>query len=301
MTPLSLLANQALAWDRVFPLNLRNNNSQPVQVTLLDTDSNCYEGSPPLGENFTIDAHSSYRMTLARVQGHGCNGNQGEFTLRVKPGTGDNGEKTDVHLDFDNGGGLEITPGKPNVYPGTLSAKDPGDQSYTFSMVRIPDVKADAARGSWTLICEGICNRSVAETISNEVRNETKMTDQVRDAIATSLEAGVNFKAISASAKVEMTHERTVGHEMSQSFMRGETNTDTSNFIFTQDDMDRYNIDSVWQWIATTVVKDDTGRRVEVAVVRSNKFTCTPDGDAPTYYPGDPKHLKACATKTQPE
>lgn len=67
------ICNQA----RCFPLFIRNGLTVPVTWTLLP--KNCYEGTLPAP--FTVQPGASYQISLARVQGNGCDGNQGEFGL----------------------------------------------------------------------------------------------------------------------------------------------------------------------------------------------------------------------------
>lgn len=289
----AVFSNQAMAANRIFDLYIENSDSKPVTITISSEDNNCYEGTPGVGEVFqNVIPKGRVKITLARVQGHGCNGKQGEFSLVFDPGVG---VKTIQHFDFDNDGGLELTPGRVKVYPGTLSPKNPKDGSYTYSTFKTPDVTAGAARGSWIPICQGICNSSHATSISNEFTEETRKSTETVRAITTSLEAGVKFEgAGSVKSKVSTTLETRVGHEMAQSVKRGETNTDTSNYVFTPEQMTSLNIFAIWQWVATTDLSND-----QQVVVRSNKFTCTPDGEPPTYYPGSPQDIGACRGKAK--
>jgi hypothetical protein len=67
-------------------------------------------------------------LTVARRQGDGCNGHNGNFALAPNFGGGEYQGFT-----FDNEGNLSFTGPAPG-YPSALSAKSPSDESYTWSV-----------------------------------------------------------------------------------------------------------------------------------------------------------------------
>lgn len=267
-----------------FPLILKNNDSIAIRATLSTDDNNCYEGSPPLGEIMDIPPHGQYRMVLSRVGGHGCDGRQGEFTVTFKPAPPG---KTDQHFDFSNDNELELTPGRANPYPGRLVKN--GDGSYTYAMYARPAITAGPVIGRWSLICQSICSNSAAVSQSITKTSETSENEEVTRAVAVSLEGGVEFKGISAKTSVTMSEEKKIGHSMSESLTNGETFTETRNFVFTPEQMKSLNIFAVWQWVASAPLSDG-----HVFTLGSNKVTCTPDAQPPSYLPGSPEDLRAC-------
>jgi hypothetical protein len=268
---------------------LKNIDSQPVTMTLSTENSNCYEGEPGLGRIWqNLAPGAQVKMTLWRVQGHGCDGDQGEFEIVFDPGVG---AANTQHFDFDNDGGLELTerPPNPNIYPGALVQN--GDRVYTYSThkTEYPSV-VGASVGSWKLICQQICNRTLTEQKSKEHNTTTRLSTETTKRIAISLEAGVEMEGVgSAKTTVESSEEKKIGREMSESVTNGELNIDTSNYVFSPEQMKSFDIFAIWQWVATTKLSDG-----EQIMIGSNKFTCTPDAVTPTYYPGSAQDIKAC-------
>jgi hypothetical protein len=274
--------------DRIFDLYIKNVDAMPVTITLLNDKNNCYEGDVPLGQIWeNLAPGKQVKIRLARVQGHGCDGRQGEFELEFKPGVGVN---TNQHFDFDNSGGLELSSGHPNQYPGQLSGKSPRDGSYTYTTFRQPEITSGRAVGKWLLLCQQVCNYSAQDARTSSQTTTKTYTDEEKRAIKASLESGLEFKGVgSAKSKIEASYEKTIGHSMSESFERGETFTDTRNYVYTPEQMRTYNVFAMWQWIAETYLSNG-----EIITVRSPKITCTPDDNPPTYLPGSPEDLRAC-------
>jgi hypothetical protein len=227
-----------------------------------------------------------YTMHLSRVGGHGCNGKQGEFTLQFNPAPPDRSQQ---HFDFSNDDELGLTGGRANPYPGQLSGKNPSDGSYTYTLYKRDAIVAGKAVGSWKSVCQQICNNSVAIGKSIFNTSETTRSEDVTRAVSISLEAGVDFEGLSAKTSVTASEEKRIGQSMSESVARGETFSDTRNYIFTPEQMRDLNIFAVWQWIATTPLSDGS-----TFTVGSNQVTCTRDARAPAYLPGSPEDLKAC-------
>ena len=270
---------------------LKNIDHQPVTMTLSSDNNNCYEGLPPLGEVWeNVAPGAQVKMFLSRKQGHNCDGEQGQFEIVFDPGVG---LKKIQHFDFSNEGELQLTT-RANTYPGALART--AYKVFTYTTFKTPEIKVSGpAVGSWRLICEQICNRTLTEQKSKEHNSTTRLTEETTHRIATSLEAGVAMEEVgSVKTTIESSLEKKIGREMSQSYTAGETNIDTSNYTFTQEQMRDFNIFAVWQWVATTPLSD--GQQILVA---SNKFTCTPDAATPTYYPGSEKDLTACRTSAE--
>jgi hypothetical protein len=282
-----MFAGHAQAADRIFPLHILNGGLVPVTATLSTENYNCYEGNPPLGQVFHIPPGEKATISIARVQGHGCDGGQGEFEIIFSPDAG--GYKIQ-HFDFSNDGDLRLTANRANVYPGTLSAKNPNDGSFTYTTVREKEITAGPAIGSWSLACQSYCSHSVSYSVVN-TDSSTKMESRsVRNAIVASLEVGLKFGKIGGvKGTIQSSEEKEFGEEMAQTVERSESNTDTLNFSFTPEQMKSLGVFAIWQWIATMKLSDNT-----YSIVKSNKFTCTPDGSPPDYLPGSASDVKAC-------
>ncbi len=123
------LSGTASADPRIFDLFLKNGMKQPVSIMLSNEGHNCYEGSVPIGSLIgPIAPGATSKIVLARVQGHGCDGEQGVF--RIAPIMGAN-EPQDFN--FDNAGHLALS-NKTYSYTGTLSPKDMSTLSYTWTL-----------------------------------------------------------------------------------------------------------------------------------------------------------------------
>jgi hypothetical protein len=295
----------AEAANRIFNLHLYNADYKPVTFTIMKGGSNCYEGTPGLGEIFSnIAPGQSATITIARVQGHGCDGKNGQFGIEFDPGVG---HRNIQYFAYSNDGGLWLHP-TTNAYPGKLSPKGsyprnvqltgvharfPNSESYTYSTFARPKPVAGRPVGEWQLICQGYCNETVTKEISNSTTREKSQSSETTEAVSIALEAGLDFPG-GGSAKTTMTasQEKKVGQSMSESISRGETNTKGKNVVITATDMRDLGIFGVWQWIAKTSVR--TGAQVEQIVVTTDKLTCTADASPPTYLPGAPQDIQAC-------
>jgi len=283
---IGLLAMPALVAAGNSTLVIRNVDSRVVTVELLKEEHNCYEGQPPLGTTWTLKPGAKASMFLSRVQGHGCNGKQGEFALRFTPGA-DSGE-TKQRFNFDNNGGLNRDVGYEDFYPGNLSAMEPQTRTYTYTTWRSP-VLAGRAEGHWKLVCQGVCNKEITESVTDSSTKTVTDSSEIIRAVSASLEAGVEFKGIGVSGSLTSSESRRVGREMSESISRGTTNTNTEKIQFSHDEMRALNIFSVWQWAATTTLSDNSTYDVHTA-----RYTCTASGQAPNYLPGTDADVGAC-------
>jgi hypothetical protein len=97
---------------RCFPLFLKNSLATPITWSL--AAGNCYEGNRP--QPFTIAPGQTYQISLARVQGHGCDGKQGEFSLTPVGSLNNEAQQ----FNFTNDGQIALT-NAPYGYSGSLS------------------------------------------------------------------------------------------------------------------------------------------------------------------------------------
>jgi hypothetical protein len=288
----SVLGTAGRADAEAINLFIKNGDTQPVTVTLKTDNYNCYESDQTiLGQIWKIPPGSQVKMFFWRVGGHGCNGRQGEFELEFNPSVD---EKKVTHFDYDSHGGLEVSSGHANIYPGTLVPKSPqdeGDKTYTYVTHRLHEpITAGKSVGHWTAICENICNYQHVHTVDTTSTTTKTYTDEEKKSITSSLESKMEFEGI-GSLKGTITTEtaRTIGKQMSVSFQRGETYSDVDNYVFTPEQMRDLKVYAIWQWVADTYLSNS-----EVATLRSRSFTCTPDANPPQYLPGSPEALKAC-------
>jgi len=129
----------------------------------------------------------------------------------------------------------------------------------------------------------------VSKEITNTTTNEKSQSRETTQAISIALEGGVDFPGGAAKTTMTASQEKKVGHSMSQSISRGETNTKGKTIIFTPEQMRDLGIFSVWQWVASTQMS--TGSQI---IVTTDKISCSADGNPPTYLPGAREDIEAC-------
>ena len=151
---IALTVHQATAQSRIFDLHLKNDTSNSVTFTILPNTAaphylflgsirfnfdralfKCYQGTgyyPPyttvLGP---VAPGGQTNMTLARVQGNGCDGDGGYFAIQP---SGRQGECQ--YFVFDNAGHLAVD-NIPNRFSGFLSPKSLVDETYTWTMAEV--------------------------------------------------------------------------------------------------------------------------------------------------------------------
>jgi hypothetical protein len=121
------VVGMASAANRIFDLHLENGLIQPISILISPTAHNCYEGTPGIGSLLgPISSGDRATITLARVQGHGCDGEQGVFQLQPTIG-----QNEALSLNFDNEGNLALS-SITNSYTAHLTDKSSADESYTL-------------------------------------------------------------------------------------------------------------------------------------------------------------------------
>ena len=280
--------NQAMAQSRIFNFFIQNIDSAPVTIRL--EAGGCYEGDVPNGEIWeNVPPQGKVKILLARIQGHGCDGEAGGFYLIFSPKVG---VKERVAFNFDNSGSLWIVP-IANQYPGILGPKaGPSDQSYTYTTFARPKLTASKPQGSWEHFCGGICDRMIKNEITNQTTKESTITEETKSSISVALEAGLEFGAGSASTTVTASLEKTIGKSMSNGVMNSSTTGDEQRVAITLEQSETYNIHAVWRWVAKTTLSNG-----QSYVVKTNQYTCTPDGNEPTYLPGSKEDIRTCRGK----
>ncbi len=131
----------------------------------------------------------------------------------------------------------------------------------------------------------------MSKEVTTQITKESSHSQETTNAVSVALSLGVEFGGTSASTSVTSSQEKTIGQSMSESFSRGETDTDTSSYSFSPTQQESFNIKAVWQWVAKTTIKS-TGEQV---LIRSNSYACTSVGDAPTSLPDSNEALNSCS------
>lgn len=272
--------NYAAAQSRIFDFFIENPAAVEVKVTL--TAGHCYEGSMPhLQEYFIKPGERRQLGQIARVQGNGCDGENGHFRLEFSPA---HREGSTVNFYFDNAGSLWT--GGANQYPGTLLAKS--GNGYTYSTYKWPT--ASEVEGRWSLVCAGICNLSITEGFTKSETNERSHTDQVKNAVSVSVKAGVKVKKIySAETSVSYSHEQTMINTMTKIVNNTETRMQTETVHFTPDQMKTLGIHAVWRWEGATMYD---GKEYLISTVIQ---TCTSGTEPPTYTPFSAESVGKCS------
>lgn len=120
----------AQAYNRIFPLYLQNNSAETIHFKINDYVYNCYEGSPGLGAQLGSYAPGQRAgITIARIQGHGCDGQNGQFAVEWYS----NSLSGIQEFTYTNDGYLWPS-SAPNNTLTSMSPKSPTDESYTFSI-----------------------------------------------------------------------------------------------------------------------------------------------------------------------
>ena len=288
-----LTTSNASAASRIFKLHLHNlDMTRSVDFKVNNGWYNCYEGTPGRGQWVGRAApNGKVTMTIARVQGNGCDGEQGKFAIEV-------GNQGIVYFNFSNGGGLGLTK-RPGNYVGTLSHKSGYDESYTwYTKRKNRAITASKASAKWVPLCEAICNESVSTTVTVGNSKEAVKSRETKKAISVTLEAGVNFPGGVGSASTSLTasEERTVGRSFSQAMSTENSTTSQRNVVYTPQEMIDLNIFAVWQWVAETRLSNGQKARVS-----TNKYACTPTAAKPKFLPASREHVASCRQEKKKE
>ena len=289
---LFLAASPAEAYNRIFPLHLKNGaNNDPVTFRVSNSGHRCYEGNVPIGRQVggAVPAGGHVTITVARVQGHGCDGENGVFSIELSnhPGVA-------VSFMYSNDGGMWM-PDPNSAAFGELSAKSPNDESYTWETNLRQAVTAGRATGSWIKVCQGFCNKVFKTEITNTTTNTTETSSEVRQAISATLSGGVDLGAFSAGGSVTASTESAVGQRMSQELATSSLSGTDTTIQLSLEQMEERGLFSVWQWIATTRMSN--GNDIVVTTVQ---YTCTPDARSPRYLPGSDEDIQSCRKRGTP-
>ncbi|MQX36349.1 hypothetical protein [Roseospira navarrensis] len=278
------------AASRIFDLHLVNGEGNPpVTFTISAAYHNCYEGNVGIGQQIgaPVGGGGYVTVTLARVQGHGCDGENGVFAIEVSNQPG-----VLIRFNFDNAGSLWLVDPR-NIQPvGILSAKQ-SDESYVFATQPRQRVSAGKVTGQWVRVCQQFCDMTFKQEITNTTTNTVETSSEIREALSVTLEAGVAFGGASASTSVTASQERSVGQRMSQELATaGMTGTETT-ISLSLEQMEERGLFAVWQWVATTQLSN--GQSIVLTTV---KYTCTPAAQPPQYLPDSPEDVQACRRQT---
>lgn len=286
-----LLLSQVYAEAGV--VEVRNADSKPVSVKFaqgrcLDLDTRLVYGNKvPLANGlvFVVEPDGVYKFGFSRRGGHGCNGQNAYFALTF---THEDGETKSIN--FATAGTGEVWLGQTdNPYRGTLTGPDALSGSYTYTTVKIKrKLTAGKVIGSWQFLCQGICGKETS-IVKNETTNETKQSTETKEAISVSLTGGMDLGPL---AKVEATVTGSLEKSNSESMantVMSSTEEGHEIILPTLEQRKQYGIFAVWQWVGRTKMSDGS-----TILIKTNKITCTSDGNPPKYLPGDKIDVGAC-------
>jgi hypothetical protein len=281
----ALCIGNVFAQNRFIGFTIANPGKGNVTVTV--TAGECYEGAAPSGQRYNIGPSQNTQFVLARVQGHGCNGKNGLFSLTMNPGADGN----DVQwLAFDNAGVL-WRHNIANPYPGTLTMTSANN--FTYALVSAKQLKLGQPTGNWALICSPQCTNVVfKKEVTNSIANSSSMSEEIKTAISVSLteKIGNDASPVSAelniTASMEATHNKTLSNEVLNGKLDGSEVTQT----WTNEQLAEHKIGAIWQW-QTSMTAPGGG----VVVIKEPIITCTQGpGRRPTWGPMVPMQVDAC-------
>jgi hypothetical protein len=229
----------------------------------------------------------------------GCGGTAGRFQLSFSPSPMI-GEvtKDKIGFWFDRGTGFGIlSTDYPNPFPGKLTQSGK-ELTFTTAINIAPKKKLTASKpqARWSYVCGPICNLSITETVTKGSSTERITSREETNAITTAVSLGFDFPGGSASASIESTNQRTASESLSRATSSESSTSRTVEVRYTPDEMNKYNIGKVWQWIAETRLS--TGSKV---LIKSKLYTCTPGSAEPTYLPGSAQDDASCTTEKEVE
>lgn len=259
-------------------LIVKNNSGTRLFITV--TNINCYEGTPNGGDPSKIDDRDQLEIDAWRVQGHGCNGRQGEFLLTFSPG---NGPRVSRAFNFDNDGGAISLSDMANPYPGTLTQAAP--KLWIFSTkvgVR------EKLVGRWIPMCNaGFCQRRYTSSISSTSgKSESNMAQKVRVSFETSMKGGLDFGGggINGSARGSVNTETNTRNTDQFLSEISDEKSDLDMSQYSNEYMAKNNIAVIWQWVLSN----------SSYTYKTNSMTCTATAAPPNWTPASVGHERAC-------
>ena len=275
-----------------------NNEGVPIviestsQVNCIDIDGAGIVGAVRRlepGQSTTFNAHRSHRGS--------CDGAVGQFVFKFSTATSQplkrqgymptsvsNNVNDGNHLCLivHHGGGMERNRGCPNNLPVNIT---PGSGGYytvaTLGLTR--GVVLEVGDGYWDLVCSDFCNASEIRQNTSSQTDASSFSESERREISSTIEAGWEGKAFSVSSSVTASVAQEVARSTSREFTSGRSFTRANNFAMSLDDMAKYNVGALWNWVVPL-----QGSSVGDILVRSPEFVCTTGRrDRPNYNPGE--------------
>jgi hypothetical protein len=286
---LTLNPSRAKADDRIFRLVLINEDTSDVIVTMQAGD--CYEGDMPNDRRQRIAGRKvnqtgiMFTITLARVQGHDCDGKQGRFKLKFDPPDSEGRNIQDFN--FDNEGYLALGGGEvANPYAGKLSNKKLGG-NYYYNMFVPAFLKAGPTTGHWSFVGSNGANVTYKTELTSSKSNT--ITEQQKKAMSLAIKTGVKFETpakTGGSLEVTWTGSTEEVNTIAKTDSEGRSLSETLTVGLTLDQMEARSIHAIWQWVVSTQMND--GTQLDL---RTNHITYTKNGLAPTYLPGSEEDI----------
>jgi hypothetical protein len=261
--------------DRIFQFTVKNGDTKPVEVTLIP--GSCYEGLPRVKTTIIINVGEEYEMTIARIQGHGCDGKYGYFALQFSPAIG---LKSTQNFRFNNNGDMALEQTN-NAYTGTLNPKEGCAFSYTTA--KTPD--ASKVIGQWQSVCSNKCDVKVTTEVEYSENSIKKVSTSVTNALSASVTAGVEYGAYSGEATVSASTQETLNESMQTSITKTGKVT-SENLGLSNDDMVKYGIHAVWQYVGVATYSGSTMH------IKTTYFTYTTGPGKPDWLPLSDKDVQ---------
>ncbi len=186
---------------------------------------------------------------------------------------------------------LRITQGQASqFFYNVCLGNDADGRQHTFeSRNPVAAIVAGPAVGVWLPFCQQFCDEEMTIGITDSTSSTSETSSEVSSAVEVSLSAGIELKGFSAGASRTSTQGKKSGQSLSREVASSRSSKRTKKFPLSPEYMATHNIFSVWQWGAQTLLSD--GR---LLTVKSQKYTCMPDGNMPTYLPSSPEDIAAC-------
>jgi len=279
------------AQNRTFFLEIVNDQPVPMVMEILPKERFCYEPHPEGegGTEVTIEPQESYGWVVNRRQGHGCDGRNGEFTLRFLPvdkrlrnvGSRVCFSYTNTRALF-LGRTVHVSCDGGNF--GRLMRVD--DHHYQYFIVgdyKVPT--ASVEYGYWKQICKDGCTANAILRRGEMNRNEEIAT---ADAL---LAKGVRLQRYQLESQADFDEMMATGRAMSEQILKSHRQGTVPTLPYSNEDMGQLGIGTVWQWMAHVRVRDHHERSYETP---SDFLACMRDDLEPVIYPTDPEVERSC-------
>jgi len=136
--------------------------------------------------------------------------------------------------------------------------------------------RAEIAKGSWQLVCSGICNQEMTTgLVSSNGGSESNSDEKTKSSFKASMRISV-FEGGGTGTTQGSAMSETTRHTMESNFDTTTSESIKKQVVFTHADMAALHVSSVWQW----VMRNDS------SIWKSSFMACTPNDIPPNWIPG---------------